>query len=296
MRGLGNFTAKEWLRALPLQHAFKQVRNDALLAIYKRIRPQALQSFLDETQHLKGKNIALIIAFEQPWALAWQLRMIKQNLADTTALVCDNSQRMAARAEVKRVCADNGVSYLALPKNPTHHVNRSHGMALTWAFYNIVQEIQPSLFAFLDHDLIPIERVSLEERLGGKPFFGDAKISDGGWSLWAGYCMYDFAAVTDLPLNFLYDFSRELDTGGRNYRCLYRHYDWRELRLAASEFITTKDPLTGESRRIEMIDQSWFHMGGISYNDGFPGRFKFFEYLAQGLDEGKSWSVLVNGE
>jgi hypothetical protein len=293
MRNLKNFTAKEWLQLLPLQHALKQARNDILLAIYKKIRPKALQSFLAETRHLKGKNVALIIAFEQPWALDWLLRMAQRNLVDTTVMVFDNSRRAAARNEIENVCRNHDVAYLALPANPTRHVNRSHGMAMTWVYYNVVRTIQPRLFAFLDHDLIPVEKISLAERLAGQPFFGFASVKAWCWNLWAGYCMYDFASVKNLPLNFLYDFSQKLDTGGRNWSCLYQNYDRQKLRLATNEIIKIKDPITAELRKVEVVDHSWFHISGISYNEGFRSKFQFCEHLALGLDQGKSWSTLV---
>ena len=293
MRDLSNFTAKEWLRLLPLQHALKQVRNDVFLAIYKKIRPKALQSFLTETQKLKGKNIALIIAFEQPWALDWLLRMAQRNLIDATVLVFDNSRRAAARIDIERVCRDHGVPYLGLPANPTRHVNRSHGMAMTWVFYNVVRAIQPRMFAFLDHDLIPVKKIALAERLAGQPFFGKVKVKEWGWHLWAGYCMYDFPFVAGLPLNFLYDFSQKLDTGGRNWNCLYRQYDRQQLRLAESEFMTVMDAITAEPRSVEVVDHSWFHISAIGYNDGFRSKRQFCERLALGLDQGKSWSDLL---
>jgi hypothetical protein len=164
---------------------------------------------------------------------------------------------------------------------------------MTWVFYNVVRAIQPRLFAFLDHDLIPVEKISLAERLAGQPFYGNERIKTWCWSLWAGYCMYDFASVMNLPLNFLYDFSQKLDTGGRNWSCLYQHYDRHQLRLSTSGFINVKDPITAEMRRLEMVDHSWFHISGIGYNDGFRSKLQFCEHLAHGLDQGKSWSALV---
>jgi hypothetical protein len=294
MRDLRNFTVKEWLVLSPFQYALKQARNDAWLAIYKKIRPKALQSFLVETQQLKGGNIALIIAFEQPWALDWLLRMAQRNLMDTTVLVFDNSRRASARIEIERVCRNHGVSYLALPANPTRHVNRSHGMAMTWVFHNVVRAIEPRLFAFLDHDLIPVEKISLAERLAGQPFFGFVRVSPWDcWNLWAGYCMYDYPSVSELPLNFLYDFSLKLDTGGRNWSCLYQKYDRQNFNFGGSEKLMVKDPATGESRSVQVVDHSWMHIGGISYNDNFRAKSQFCEHLALALDQGMNWSALV---
>jgi hypothetical protein len=182
-----------------------------------------------------------------------------------------------------------------LPVNPTRHVNRSHGMAMTWVYYNVVRAIQPRLFAFLDHDLIPVEKISLAERLAGQPFFGHVNnVKAWGWSLWAGYCVFDFTSVANLPLNFLYDFSQKLDTGGRNWSCLYQHHDLQHIRLSTIEIVKVKDPNTGELRRIEILDNAWYHISGISYNIGFQSKLKFCEYLAHELDQGRSWSSLVD--
>ena len=70
MRYLTEYSAIEWLKLLPIQHALKQVRNDVWLAVYKNNRTSKLSQFLAENNHLTNKNIALVIAIEQPWALA----------------------------------------------------------------------------------------------------------------------------------------------------------------------------------------------------------------------------------
>ncbi|MGE5247623.1 MAG: hypothetical protein ACM3L8_04680 [Verrucomicrobiota bacterium] len=292
MRDLKQFSAGEWLRFAPFEYAFKQVRNDAGLAIYKGFRPKSLELFLKATERFRDRNIALVVAFEQPWALDWLLRMAQRNLVDTDVLVFDNSRRAAARIEIERVCRHRGAPYLALPANPTRHVNRSHGMAMTWIFHNVVRAVKPRLFAFIDHDLIPVEKTDLSERLGGQPFFGKPRISAWGWQLWAGYCLFDFSTVAGLPLNFLYDFSRKLDTGGRNWDCLYRNHDRERVRFADSRYVDVRDPGTGETRPVEIVDDRWFHIGSIGYNENFGSKATFCEGLAEAMDRGVLWPQL----
>jgi hypothetical protein len=293
MRNLMKFSAGEWLRLEPVKHALKQTRNDAWLSFYKRQRPEALGPFLKQAQSFQGKNIALVVAFEQPWALDWMLRMAERNLTDTKILVFDNSRRAEKRLEIEQVCKDRGVCYLALPANPTRHVNRSHGMAMTWIYHNVVRAIQPRLFAFLDHDLIPVQKVALAQRLGEQPFFGFIRVNDRAWNLWAGYCMFDFAYVSKLPLNFLYDFSMNLDTGGRNWDCLYRGHDRDRLRHATSVMGTVTDPLSNSCHPVQIVDVQWLHIGGIGYNDNFRDRAELCEHLAAALDQGVSWSSML---
>jgi hypothetical protein len=294
LRALTDFAIGEWAQLLPLQHAFKQIRNDLWLAGYKRLRPDNLESFLKEVKTLAGKNIALVVAFEQPWALDWFLRMAALNLSDATVLVFDNSRSASARDEIESVCRLRKAHYLALPMNRTRHVNRSHGMAMTWIFANIVRRIEPRMFAFLDHDLIPVKHVALSERLAEQPLFGmlGASTNSSAWQLWAGYCMFDYSTVEKVPMNFLYDFSQGLDTGGRNWRTLYHRYDWRNFRFARDAQVEVSDPMTGNRQCVQLIDDRWIHIGGIGYNDNLRSKAQFFEHLADAFDQGKSWDTL----
>ena len=282
------------MRFVPFEVAFKQARNDAWLAIYKKIRPKALDSFLAGTQRFGNRSVALVIAFEQPRALDWLLRMAQRNLTDTAVLVFDNSRRAAARLDIERVCRDRGVPYLALPVNRTRHVNRSHGMAMTWVFHNVVRAIRPRLFAFIDHDLIPVRTSELSERLAEQPFYGKLRASAWAWQLWAGYCLFDFSTVAGLPMNFLYDFSQKLDTGGRNWDCLYRNYDRERLRFAGSRYADVRDPVTGVSQSVEIVDDRWLHIGSIGYNDNFRSKSQFCENLAHAMDGGAPWTQLCD--
>lgn len=294
MRDLTGFSTSEWLHLLPLQHALKQIRNDIWLECYKKAAAPGLDKFLQRTEHLVDKNIALVVAFEQPWALEWLLQMAGRHLQDTTVLVFDNSRRASARSEIERVCEKVDTPYLALPPNSTRHVNRSHGMAMTWIFDNVVRAIKPRIFGFIDHDLIPVARVDFSERLGTQKFFGLLGPGEdkGGWHLWAGYCLFDFLSVAHMPMNFLYDFSRGLDTGGRNWHLLYKNYDLNSLHFANSANVEIMVPATNEIRRVQFIDDRWLHIGGISYNNNFHAKSNFFAQVARALDEGYNWPQL----
>ena len=292
MRDLSCFSTGDWLRFVPFKYAFKLTRNDVWLEIYKKLRPESMDMFLRKTKGLENRIVALVVAFEQPWALEWLLRMTQRNLTDTAVLVFDNSRRGAARLEIEGVCRNRGIPYLALPSNPTRHVNRSHGIAMTWIYHNIVRTIKPRMFGFIDHDLIPVRKMEFSERLGDQPFFGRLKASPWAWQLWAGYCLFDYSAVAGLPLNFLYDFSQKLDTGARNWSCLYRNYDRNKLRFASNRNVEVRDPGAGKSRLMQIVDDRWLHIGGISYNDNFHSKAQFCEYLAHELAQGTSWSQL----
>ena len=289
MRYLTEFSAKEWLQLLPIQHALKQVRNDVWLAIYKNSRAIKLGAFLADCRDLANKNIALVIAFEQPWALNWLLQMANTNVSDMTVLVFDNSRNHSKRIEIEEICKQNKAPYLALPPNSTRHVNRSHGMAMTWVYHNVVCAINPRIFGFIDHDLIPVGKVSIGDKLTGQPIYGLLNQGKFGfWSLWAGYCFFDYAGTKGKSINFLYDFSRDLDTGGRNWKNLYRDLDRRQLRVAISDSVSMKVPSIQSPRLVQFIDEHWLHIGGISYNYSGPERFEFFRGLENVFNQGSS--------
>jgi hypothetical protein len=197
-----------------------------------------------------------------------------------TVLVFDNSRNDSKRIEIEQVCKNSKAPYLALPPNPTRHVNRSHGMAMTWVYHNVVRAINPRIFGFIDHDLIPVRKVTIADKLADQPIYGLLNQNKlGFWSLWAGYCFFDYAGTKRKSINFLYDFSRDLDTGGRNWKSLYRDLDRRQLRVATSDNVSMKVPSMENPRMVQFIDEHWLHIGGISYSYNSPENIEFFRGL-----------------
>ncbi|MEN6484520.1 MAG: hypothetical protein ABFD98_06530 [Syntrophobacteraceae bacterium] len=269
MRDLKDYSAREWLRNKPLDHFLIDLCNDTLQGFFLKCRPKALDRFLQNVKHMKGRDIGLVVAFQQPGVVDWLLQAASRHIANGTLLVFDNSREERSRVEIARVCQEHGTPCLPLPPNPTRHPNRSHGMAMSWIFHNVVRRIQPRTFTYIDHDLIPVKKVELGQALGGQPFYGRVKKGRWGWALWAGYCCFDFATVRDLPLNFLNDFSRGLDTGGRNWSCLYKNYDPNLLRFVTTGAVTVVDPADGTERALPSLDGAWVHLRGAGYRSGF---------------------------
>ena len=103
MRKLNRYTAIEYLKLSPLKDVLKQCRNDIWQFFFCLKKPEGFESFLQEQEFLKGKNIAIIIAFEQPWALSWLLTMAVINQPDFHFIVFDNSQFQDKRSELKHI-------------------------------------------------------------------------------------------------------------------------------------------------------------------------------------------------
>lgn len=289
MRELTRFTPREWLQLTPLAHLLKETRNDLVLAKYLRQDVAELEAFIATHRHLRDKKLIAIIAFEQPLALYWMLSLARRFLVDCHILVFDNSRTSELRTEIREMCTKLGVSYLALPFNLTRHANRSHGLAINWAYQRVIKALEPEIFGFVDHDMLPGTRIDIGERLGQQPCFGALNKGKGCWNLWAGYCFFRFSTVAGIDLNFLYDFSRGLDTGGRNWPGYFSKIDRERMRFAPREYSTLIDPDSGDQRSVQIVDERWLHIGSISYNNNFDAKKKFFADLFAAMNDGTDW-------
>lgn len=296
MRGPSEFSAREWLLLKPFHNALRQIRNDLFLRRYLRATNPELRRFLEQHRHLRGRNLVVAIAFERPWVIDWLLRMAKRNLRNAELIIVDNSRFPKERAEIEAVCRKHGTPYLTLPPYKTHHVNRSHGMAMSWIVQNLFRPLEPNLFAFIDHDLIPVAPVDFAELMGDQPVYGLFKPGLGSyWHLWAGYCAYRLADFPAKGANFLYDFCRDLDTGGRLWTSVYSRLDRKELRFADDRRVELKPPGIDQSASVQIIDHCWMHFEGIGYNDNFEKRGAFFAAMEEALESGRPWQELQVG-
>jgi hypothetical protein len=291
MRDLDNYSRSEWLRLLPLVHRLKHVRNRAVSDAYRRWRSDELRRFLAASADLAGRNLAIAIAFNTPWVIELLVRSAAANLQGTTLLVADNSSHRAARAEIAAICRSRAVPYVRLPANPEWAPNRSHGIAMNWIYDNIVCHFRPRAFAFLDHDLFPIRPVDLSLNLRDQPVYGMLRVSprQDAWSLWAGFCVFDFPSVVSRCLDFNYESPLSLDTGGANWDRLYRFMDRRTMRFARVRRTQLDDPLTRSRRSVACIDE-FVHVGGASYKEiADPAeRQTFFRAVVDRIERGEA--------
>jgi len=289
-----NFLLNGFLDFKPILTIFRYFRNELLLKFYIRKKTPRFHSFMESIKTLKNSNVAVVVAFEQPWALNWLLKMAKKNLKKTSILVFDNSRKLALRQKIELVCKKNEVFYYSLPEYRTRHVNRSHGMALSWIYTNVIKTLQPKIFGFIDHDLIPLNPIDFSKAINSQPFYGRVTGNKPGfWSLWAGYCLFDFNYLADKKINFLYDFTKGLDTGGRNWDSLYSHFQKNQLAFAPSTIKTIYLPKFKNGTDVSFIDNKWIHIGRISYNNNFDKKFNFFKAMAKELELDPDWKKLL---
>lgn len=284
MKSLKFFSLAEWIGLEPLRAFIKQLRNDLFLICYKYRKAKYEDQFINDNQHLSGQNILIVIAFEQPQVLEWLFQLSKKNLKDFHLLVFDNSKNNIFKKSIKEICNKNSIPYLELPNSFSRHPNRSHGLGMTWVFHRIVKKIQPLIFGYLDHDMYPIKPINQSDFFPREQnFYGLINESKNYWNLWAGYCFYRFSSVSSKPLNFLYDFSRGIDTGGRNWPYLYKNSN-----KSSTKFANYSEPVIGldndyPNMIIHLIDKSWVHVGGVGYGENFNKKRMFHQELVKKL-------------
>lgn len=120
----------------------------------------------------------------------------------------------------------------------------------------------------LDHDLVPLAGNDLAARVAHQPVYGMVRegADFGGWYLWPGYSVFDFQAVEGLALDFGTDTPRMLDTGGQNWRVLYRRLSLPALAQAQTRQVW----LAAEGGDPEpfLLADTWLHVGGAGHRGG----------------------------
>ena len=120
--------------------------------------------------------------------------------------------------------------------------------------------------------------------LTNQPVYGCLNQGKEAWNLWAGYCFYRLSDIQGKEINFLYDFSRELDTGGRNWTGLYQFIN-KETLVFPSDRIEHHPHLPGADHPVQLIDGHWLHVGGVSYNDNLNIKQSLFQALVAHMSQ-----------
>jgi hypothetical protein len=212
------------------------------------------------------KLLLITIAFNNPALIEKQIELINRFAEPgTVLLIADNSTDISHRQTIKAVCETKDVAYISLPKNPWQQANLSHGITLNWIYYNVVKKVKPFSFGFLDHDIFPVSAIKILEQLKNTPLYGlkqsrqNAEFS--AWYLWAGFCFFRF----DYMKTKFIDFNPQvlatwhsylgLDTGGANYKVLYKETPLAEVTFAQSSYLENGS---------EKID-NWVHISKSSF-------------------------------
>ena len=254
-----DFTIGDWLRLRPLTQRLKTLRYDAIDALHRR-KPARRGDIAAAVSSITGRRVLITVAFEDAQAIGWQIRLVRRYVACDLHLIADNSGDDVGADAVRAACDSAGAHYLRLPASAARS-SRSHGLALNWLWTNVVRPGRPTAFGFLDDDFFPTGPDDPFGALGSQDFFGVVRTAGDRWFLWAGYCLFRYAAVADKALDFQQDWFIGLDTGGANWEVLYRHADLARLRHAGM----TQGPYRADVSESETYFQwynQWLHEVG----------------------------------
>lgn len=280
MRVLSDYSASEWLKAVPLAQRLRRARNVLVDRVYRDRRAEGQDALVERLAACDAPALAFTVAFNMPGAISLLADAMARFVPRSALVVCDNSTDPAARETVSSFCRERGIFYCALPPSPyrgARNGSRSHAVALNWVTHNLVRPAAPKVFAFIDHDLVPLAPADLAALVAGQPCYGLVRHSERGdapWYLWPGYSVFDFEVVRDFALDFGTDTPLTLDTGGQNWTRLYRHLDLAQMRQALrrrvflDDLVLPKGGASTERRGSMLVDETWFHIGGAGHRVG----------------------------
>lgn len=245
--------------------------------------------------------LLVTIAFNHEELIKKQIEMVKHHIKNAPYhhIIVDNSSDNSKRKAIKAVCDSMEVEYFATPRyftwltwNALFSPSYSHGAALNWAYYHIIQSSKPKHFVLLDHDIIPIKPFDFIDALGPQDFYGLDRLRECGWYLWPGWCIFRFDAIADKKVDFspVYIKHAYLDAGGRNFLSIFCNYYRTDLRFANPEtkrirfntpLQTQDDVYHGDC--IQIIDNSWMHIINGSNYARIPGKENLVSDILQNL-------------
>jgi hypothetical protein len=256
---LSDYRYEDWKRLRPLSHALKSLRYDAINRLHVR-KPARAGDPAAIMPTLAGRRALVTVAFNDAQAIAWQAALLRRYVRHDVYVIADNSNDDGEAAVIAEVARQAGAPYLRLPASRAQ-ASRSHGLALNWLWRNLVLPGQPEAFGFLDDDIFPTAPDDPFAPQADQGFYGHVRPAGDRWFLWAGFCLFRFAAVKDLPLDFRQDWFIGLDTGGGNWDVLYRHAELARLRQPQFRQTAFRDDIPASDGYVQWID-GWLHESG----------------------------------
>lgn len=202
------------------------------------------------------------VAFNQPWLVREQIRLLRANLTDDYGLVVvDASDRPGESKLIEEEARAGGVGYL----RSTSH---AHHEALNYAAAHLL-DTGADAIGLLDHDIFPAKPTSIVAMLDCGFFgVGQRHAPTGRFYLWPGFCFFTRGWLAGRKLDF--DGIRgavkadDGDTGSANWP-LFEHVDWSDMYRAPHGYRALRPPddFGLQSWGYETIGD-WIHMSNGS--------------------------------
>jgi hypothetical protein len=285
-KSLREFSSADWRHLRPLTQSAKSLRYRLVDRAYRARRADSQATQLAAAA-MHGRNVLVTIAFDDPQLVEWQIRLVRRYVPHAVHVVLDNSSSNSAAADNRRIADEARVRYVRAPSNPWSAIgaSRSHGIVLNWCWHNMIRLGEPAAFGFLDHDIFPTAADDPFAPLATQDVYGIVRPAGPRWFLWAGFCMFRFAAVRNKPLDFGQDWFNGLDTGGGNWKPLYRHIDLAKLARQPTSFVPFRPGITVAAGPLQWCG-TWLHEVGQTGDPRFAAekRARVAALLAPHLD------------
>ncbi len=268
MRPLNEYNWRDWQRLRPVTHWLKTRRYNAERNAYVSRSARVGDAALND--RIRGRRVLVTIAFNDPEAIDMQAQSIARFVPDIIYVVADISMNDDVAAQIAAVAAQHDVPYVRLPDSPLRRRNqasRIHGLALDWVWRNVICPGGPNRFGFIDHDIFPTGPDDPFAMLDRQPICGSIRIIAPRWFLWAGFSMFRFDAVKNLPLDFSQDWFNGLDTGGANWDVLFSKLDRGKLAFTPTRFEPYKPGADPVKAPIQWCGV-WLHEVGSTRREG----------------------------
>ena len=207
----------------------------------------------------------VVIAFNNPELIRIQYQFLLKFIKDEfNYIVADNSTNLKARKDIEAFCRENEVAYISLP---TNHLNRigtsySHACALNYVYRQVIRKRKPYAFGQIDHDLFPIQKVSILDYLKDQPVYGPLRKRNECWYLSAimSFFLYDY--VCDKKVDFMpvTPYQTYLDSGGGNWYDIYSRLNLDQLHFAQEHIEELRKGGDRHGDSLEYFDnKKWLH-------------------------------------
>ena len=139
-RPWSEYTIREWSRLRPLVERYKYAAYQLQMAYRLRL-PAAGGDLAALKARIAGRRVLVTIAFNDPGFVKRQVALVERNVTDCVHLIADNSTDAAAAAQIAVAAAATGCVYLRSLRGPwlrPEQGGRSHGLAMTWVWRNLL--------------------------------------------------------------------------------------------------------------------------------------------------------------
>jgi hypothetical protein len=266
------------------------------LELFRRLKYQIFMfSGLARARSLASKlrsnddPVLVVVGFNDARLITVQLQALEEHATfPFTYIVADNSTTREGAEAIRSALRDTRAEYIRLPKNwfsnsrgaaKPGRGSLSHSVALDWIWKRVLVPARPSFIALLDHDVFPTQPFDIAATLGEKIAVGPPRFGSTRWTLWPGLSLFRFDLLPRTKISFMP--SGDLDSGAGLWHSLIERTDPSRLGQLSRRFLLISEGNHPAKDELEMIDESWLHLGdGSGWFDGTSKVEELISYAA----------------